>query len=93
MGWKGLINDPTLDDRFEINTGLRLARKLLLEINEMGIPAGTEYLDLISPQYLADLDQLVCAIWRAHYREPGPRANSPPASPARSVSRMPPTAV
>jgi 3-deoxy-7-phosphoheptulonate synthase len=55
VGWKGLINDPTLDDRFEINTGLRLARKLLLEINEMGIPAGTEYLDLISPQYLADL--------------------------------------
>ncbi|MET0066149.1 MAG: 3-deoxy-7-phosphoheptulonate synthase AroG [Candidatus Thiodiazotropha sp.] len=55
VGWKGLINDPTLDDRFEINSGLRLARKLLLDINELGIPAGTEYLDLISPQYIADL--------------------------------------
>jgi 3-deoxy-7-phosphoheptulonate synthase len=55
VGWKGLINDPTLDDSFEINTGLRLARKLLLDINNLGIPAGTEYLDLISPQYIADL--------------------------------------
>lgn len=55
VGWKGLINDPTLDDNFEINSGLRLARKLLLEINNLGIPAGTEYLDLISPQYIADL--------------------------------------
>jgi 3-deoxy-7-phosphoheptulonate synthase len=55
LGWKGLINDPTLDDRFEINEGLRLARKLLLDINELGLPAGTEYLDLISPQYIADL--------------------------------------
>ena len=48
VGWKGLINDPTLDDNFEINTGLRLARKLLLEINELAVPAGTEYLYLIS---------------------------------------------
>lgn len=55
VGWKGLINDPTLDDRFEINKGLRLARKLLLDLNNLGIPAGTEYLDLISPQYIADL--------------------------------------
>ncbi|MET0070772.1 MAG: 3-deoxy-7-phosphoheptulonate synthase AroG [Candidatus Thiodiazotropha sp.] len=55
VGWKGLINDPTLDDRFEINSGLRLARKLLLDINNLGVPAGTEYLDLISPQYIADL--------------------------------------
>jgi 3-deoxy-7-phosphoheptulonate synthase len=55
VGWKGLINDPTLDDRFEINQGLRLARKLLLDINNLGVPAGTEYLDLISPQYIADL--------------------------------------
>jgi len=55
VGWKGLINDPTLDDRFEINQGLRLARKLLLGINNLGLPAGTEYLDLISPQYIADL--------------------------------------
>jgi len=55
VGWKGLINDPHLDDSFEINTGIRMARKLLLDINEMGIPAGTEFLDLITPQYFADL--------------------------------------
>ncbi|TLS68806.1 3-deoxy-7-phosphoheptulonate synthase AroG [Mariprofundus erugo] len=55
VGWKGLINDPNLDNTFEINKGIRLARKLLLDINEMGIPAGTEFLDLITPQYVADL--------------------------------------
>ncbi len=55
VGWKGLINDPHLDDSFDINTGLRLARRLLLEINELGLPAATEYLDLITPQYIADL--------------------------------------
>lgn len=55
VGWKGLINDPQLDGTFEINQGLRLARELLLEINAMGISAGTEFLDLISPQYIADL--------------------------------------
>ena len=55
VGWKGLINDPGLDDSFEINRGLRLARGLLLRLAERGLPAGTEYLDLISPQYVADL--------------------------------------
>jgi 3-deoxy-7-phosphoheptulonate synthase len=55
VGWKGLINDPYLDNSFRINEGLRLARGLLLEINEMGMPAGTEFLDLITPQYFADL--------------------------------------
>jgi len=55
VGWKGLINDPDLNGSFEINKGLRLARGLLLEINEMGLPAGTEFLDLITPQYVADL--------------------------------------
>ncbi len=55
VGWKGLINDPNLDGSFEINKGIRLARKLLLEVNEMGVPAGTEFLDLITPQYIADL--------------------------------------
>ncbi len=55
VGWKGLINDPDLDDSFAINKGLRLARKLLLDLNDMGMPAGTEYLDLISPQYVSDL--------------------------------------
>jgi len=55
VGWKGLINDPDLDESFHINKGIRLARELLLDLNNMGIPAGTEYLDLISPQYVADL--------------------------------------
>lgn len=55
VGWKGLINDPDLDESFNINKGLRLARKLLLDLNRMGMPAATEYLDLITPQYLSDL--------------------------------------
>jgi 3-deoxy-7-phosphoheptulonate synthase len=55
VGWKGLINDPDLDGTFHINKGLRLARQLLLDVNSMGLPAGTEFLDLISPQYVADL--------------------------------------
>lgn len=55
VGWKGLINDPDLDESFQINKGLALARGLLLDINSMGMPAATEFLDLISPQYVADL--------------------------------------
>lgn len=55
VGWKGLINDPGLDDSFEINRGLRTARGLLRDINALGLPTGTEFLDLISPQYIADL--------------------------------------
>lgn len=55
VGWKGLINDPYMDGSFRINDGLRMARQLLLEINSMGLPAGTEFLDTISPQYVADL--------------------------------------
>jgi 3-deoxy-7-phosphoheptulonate synthase len=55
VGWKGLINDPDMTDAFDINKGLHLARQLLLDLSEMGLPAGTEYLDLITPQYIADL--------------------------------------
>ena len=55
VGWKGLINDPDLDNSFDINRGLRLARELLMDINELGLPAGTEFLDMITPQYVADL--------------------------------------
>jgi 3-deoxy-7-phosphoheptulonate synthase len=55
VGWKGLINDPHLDGTFKINDGLRLARGLLREINALGLPAGCEYLDVISPQYISDL--------------------------------------
>src|SRR5213080_914676 len=54
VGWKGLINDPHLNGSFKINDGLKIARKLLLELNNIGIPAGVEYLDVISPQYIAD---------------------------------------
>lgn len=55
VGWKGLINDPNLDGSFDINRGLRVARELLLDINALGMPAGTEFLDMITPQYIADL--------------------------------------
>ncbi|GAB1424569.1 3-deoxy-7-phosphoheptulonate synthase AroG [Thauera terpenica] len=55
VGWKGLINDPGLDNSYRINEGVRIARKLLAEVNELGLPAGTEFLDMITPQYIADL--------------------------------------
>ena len=55
VGWKGLINDPNLDDSYDVNKGLREARKILLNINEIGLPAATEYLDIITPQYISDL--------------------------------------
>ncbi|PCI20627.1 MAG: 3-deoxy-7-phosphoheptulonate synthase [Piscirickettsiaceae bacterium] len=55
VGWKGLINDPDLDDSFDINKGLHVARSLLLDLNSMGVSAATEYLDLITPQYVSDL--------------------------------------
>ena len=55
VGWKGLINDPDLDGSFNINKGLRIARGLLRDINKLGLPAGVEFLDVISPQYIADL--------------------------------------
>jgi 3-deoxy-7-phosphoheptulonate synthase len=54
VGWKGLINDPDLDGSFNINKGLRIARKLLADINEMGVPAGCEFLDMVTPQYIAE---------------------------------------
>jgi 3-deoxy-7-phosphoheptulonate synthase len=55
VGWKGLINDPNLDGSFDINRGLRLARNLLAAVNNLGLPAGTEFLDMTTPQYIADL--------------------------------------
>ncbi|MEG2890902.1 MAG: 3-deoxy-7-phosphoheptulonate synthase, partial [Aeromonas sp.] len=54
VGWKGLINDPDLDGSYRINHGLRVARELLMQINDLGVPAGCEYLDMITPQYIAD---------------------------------------
>ncbi|MFB8763199.1 3-deoxy-7-phosphoheptulonate synthase [Nocardiopsis alba] len=55
VGWKGLINDPGLDDTYDVHRGLRTARRLLLDINALGLPAGTEFLDPITPQYIADV--------------------------------------
>ncbi len=55
VGWKGLINDPYLDESYRIDEGLRIARQLLIEINRLGLPAGSEFLDVISPQYIGDL--------------------------------------
>ena len=55
IGWKGLINDPNLDGSFKINDGLKLARQLLIDLSEMGMPCGHEFLDLVSPQYVSDL--------------------------------------
>jgi 3-deoxy-7-phosphoheptulonate synthase len=55
VGWKGLINDPDIDSSFNINKGLRVARQLLIDVNNLGMPAATEYLDLITPQYVSDL--------------------------------------
>ena len=55
IGWKGLINDPDLDGSFKINKGIRIARKLLIDLAEMEIPCGHEFLDLVSPQYVSDL--------------------------------------
>ena len=55
VGWKGLINDPDLDGSYRINHGLRIARSLILDITEMGLPTAVEYLDMITPQYIADL--------------------------------------
>ncbi|MFZ9373556.1 MAG: 3-deoxy-7-phosphoheptulonate synthase [Burkholderiaceae bacterium] len=55
VGWKGLINDPYLDESYRIDEGLRIARQLLIEINRLGLPAGSEFLDVITPQYIGDL--------------------------------------
>jgi 3-deoxy-7-phosphoheptulonate synthase len=59
VGWKGLINDPDLDESFHINKGLRLARKLLLDVNDLGLPTGSEFLDMQIPQHVADLTSWV----------------------------------
>lgn len=90
VGWKGLINDPQMDNSFNINDGLRLARKLLVEINDSGLPAAGEFLDMITPQYRADLMS-----WAPSARVPRNRrftASWPPASLARWASRTAPTA-
>lgn len=61
VGWKGLINDPDIDGSFKINKGLRIARQLLCDLTDLGIPVGSELLDTISPQYLADSTPTICS--------------------------------
>ncbi|MGS0367857.1 3-deoxy-7-phosphoheptulonate synthase, partial [Escherichia coli] len=55
VGWKGLISDPNLDNSCQVNKGIRLARKLLIDVNQLGIPTATEFLDMVTGQYIADL--------------------------------------
>ena len=90
VGWKGYINDPRLDGSFRINEGLRRARTLLLDLASLGLPAGTEFLDLLSPQYISDL-----VSWardrRAHHRKPEPPPTGVAACRARWASRTAPT--
>src|SRR5680860_871995 len=83
VGWKGLINDPHLNDTFDIERGLQLGRRLLLDINELGLPVATEALDPISPQYLQDTIAW-SAIGCLLYTSPSPRAGL--------LSRMPSSA-
>jgi 3-deoxy-7-phosphoheptulonate synthase len=85
VGWKGMINDPFMDNSFRINDGLRMARELLRDINEMGLPAGTEFLDVISPQYIADLSRRCTASWR-----PACRARLDSRTVLTAISRSPP---
>ena len=91
VGWKGYINDPRLDGSFRINEGLRRARELLLEISALGLPAGTEFLDLLSPQYISDLIAYGAPSARAPPRARA-TASWPRACRARSASRTAPTA-
>ncbi len=76
VGWKGLINDPPMDNSFRINDGLRIARKLLLDINDSGLPAAGEFLDMITPQYVADHSELG-RHWRAVPPNPRCTVSSP----------------
>ena len=87
VGWKGLINDPHLDGSFAINEGLRLARRFLLDLAELGLPAGCEFLDPITPQFIADLVSWG-AIGARTTREPGaPRAGLGPLDAGRLQER------
>ncbi len=92
VGWKGLINDPDLDGSFDINKGVRVARELLLDINSLGLPAGCEFLDMITPQYIADLVSWGGRSGRAR-RRARCIANWRPDCRVRWVSRMAPTAM
>ncbi len=87
VGWKGLINDPNLDGSFRINEGLRIARQLLLDLNEMGMPVGCEFLDMITPQYIADLVAWGAIGARTTESPDPPRARVRPVVPGRLQER------
>ncbi len=91
VGWKGLISDPALDGSFQVNRGIEMARRLLLEVNQLGLPTATEFLDMVVGQYIADL------ISWARLAHGPPKARStvrwPRRSPARWASKTVPTAI
>jgi hypothetical protein len=90
VGWKGLINDPDLDGTFNINKGLRIARELLAQINEIGLPAGCEFLDTMSPQFISDLVSWGASVAPAAIMLPPPDATSiHQPTLARSVYQVP----
>lgn len=91
VGWKGLISDPDLNGSYRVNHGIELARRLLLQVNELGVPTATEFLDMVTGQFIADLIS-----WGPSAREP-PKARSTAKwlqrSPARSGLKTAPTAI
>ncbi len=91
VGWKGLINDPDLDGSFNIDKGLRMARNVLAAVNNLGLPAATEFLDMTTPQYIADL--VSWAAIGARTTESQIHRELASGSPVRSVSRMARTAI
>ena len=71
VGWKGLISDPDLNGSYRVNHGIELARKLLLQVNELGVPTATEFLDMVTGQFNCRFNQLG-SHWRTHHRKPDP---------------------
>lgn len=73
VGWKGLISDPDLNGSYRVNYGLELARRLLLQVNELGVPTATEFLDMVTGQFIADL--ISWGAIGAYHRKPNPSGN------------------
>lgn len=91
VGWKGLISDPRLDNSCQVNEGIRLARKLLIDVNALNVPTATEFLDMVTGQYIADL--ISWGAIGAGPRKARSTAKWPPHSPARSASKTVLTAI
>ena len=88
VGWKGLISDPDLNGSYRVNHGIELARKLLLQVNELGVPTATEFLDMVTGQFIADLIS-----WGAIGARNTESQRWPPPSPVRSALKTGPTAI